>query len=229
MRLISKITFVSVCAGLLMTAAATAATVTVSTQGRNAFLDANGQNGWYQGTSYSLNGSARSAFAGMFRLKSTTAGGVVTKFVAFCLEPLENLRLPKLYDESTLLNHLTVSRLGALVDNALSLVRDAKSAAAFQLAAWEIANEGLGGLDLSGGAFRLTAAAQGTQGLSQSWLDKIANGGWNLNAQVMILQAPGTQDLVTDLPPAPVPLPAAGLLSLLALASLAGLRRRRRT
>ena len=45
----------------------------------------------------------------------------------------------------------------------------------------------------------MTAAQKKTEGLSQSWLDLIGNGGWKLNAQVLILQAAGTQDLVTDL------------------------------
>jgi hypothetical protein len=227
MATFSKIAVLSAVSGVLMVVGASAATVKVSAQGSNAFLDTTGQNGWYQMASYSLNGAARTAAAGVFRLKSTTTGNAVTKFLAFCLEPLETLRLPKLYDEGSSLSYLTRSRLGALVDNALSLVRDSKSAAAFQLAAWEIANEGRGSLDLKTGAFQLTSANSSTQGLSQSWLDKIANGTWGLNAQVMILQAPGTQDLVTDLDPSPVPVPAAGGMMLFGLAGLLGLRRKR--
>lgn len=206
---------------------ASAATVTVTTQGRNAFLDSAGRNGWYETTKYTLNGTARTASAGVFRLKATTAGGAVTAFLGFCLEPLDYLRLPKAYDEGTPLSYLAVSRLGSLVTNALSLVKDARTAAAFQLAAWEIANEGRGKLDLQSGAFLLTAAQKKTAGLSQSWLDLIGNGGWKLNAQVMILQAAGTQDLVTDLPPAPVPVPAAGFVLVSGLMGLVGLRRRR--
>jgi hypothetical protein len=221
-------TFVlSTVAALAMAGAALSATVTVSQQNqKNVFADATGKNAWYQTTSYSLNGIGRTALAGLFRLTETTAGGSVTKFVGVCLEPLEWLRLPKAYDESTPLGASVVGQLGALLTNALSLVTDAKSAAAFQIAAWEIANEGGGKLDLGNGAFKVSAAGHGTKALAQTWLDLIAKGTWKKNNQVMILQAPGTQDLLTDLP-AEVPVPAAGVLLVGALGGLAAVRRRR--
>lgn len=214
-------------AALSIGVSAEAATVKVTTQGANAFLDSSNRNGWYEGVSYTLNGIARSAYAGAFRLKETTAGGVVTNFIGFCLEPLETLHLPKMYDEGTSLSYLAVARLGALVDNAMALVKDSRSAAAFQLAAWEIANEGRGSLDLGNGAFRMLAVSSSTRSLAQGWLGKIASGSWKLDQGVMILQAPGTQDLVTSLPPAPIPVPAAGLLLLGGLGGLAVTRRRR--
>lgn len=227
MMTIARTFVLSTVASLVMAGAALSATVTVSQQNNsNVFKDARGQNGWYQTTSYSLNGVARTALAGLFRLAETTAGGTVTKFVGVCLEPLETLRLPKLHDESTPLGATVVGKLGALLNNALGFVKDAQSAAAFQLAAWEIANETTGALNLGSGAFKVSSAGRGTQKLSQSWLDLINNGAWKKDPRIMILQAPGTQDLLTDLP-AEVPVPAAGVLLVGALGGLAAVRRRK--
>jgi hypothetical protein len=203
-----------------------AATVTVSTQGSNAFKDTSGQNAWYQTVSYSLNGIARTAAAGLFRLTSTAADGSVTRFVSVCLEPLETLRLPKLYDESTPLGQSVVGALGALLANALPQVQDSKTAAAFQLAAWEIANESSGLFNLGGGAFKVGTAKSATLALAQSWLDQIGTGAWAPDTRITILSAAGTQDLLTDLP-AEVPVPAAGLLLLGGIGGLAALGRRR--
>ena len=205
---------------------AAAATYDVTTQGKNAFFDANGKNAWYEYTSYKMNGKTVTAAAGVFRLKATDARGVSRDFLAFCLEPLEYLRLPRAYDDGTSLTQMQVGALGALVNNALKLVNNARSAAAFQLAAWEVANEG-GKFELSKGAFVVTSANAKTKSLAQSWLDALNGNKWAANYKVRILTATRTQDLVTDLPP--VPVPAAGFLMVGALGGLAALRRRKRS
>ena len=205
---------------------ASAATINVTKQGTNAFVDASGGNGWYQSTSYTLNGTGRSAAAGMFRLTGTSTNGAVQDFLAFCLEPLETLTLPKDHTVGTTLGTSVLDRLGALMSNAFTLVTGSQSAAAFQMAAWEIANESNGSLDLANGGFRITSAAQGTQSLAQSWLDLIGSGQWSATGDVTILSASGTQDLLTNI--APVPVPAAGVLLLGGLAGLGALRRRRK-
>jgi hypothetical protein len=210
----------------LLALPAAAKTVDVSYQGQNAFKDANGQNAWFQNVSYTLNGQGMSASAGLFRFKETDANGAVQNFLAFCLEPLEYLRLPRQHTYGTLLDGTVVGQLGALINNALKMVVDSKSAAAFQLAVWEVANE-TGGLDLLNGAFKVTSANQHTRNLAQSWLNNLSNGTWKANHNVRILSAPRTQDLVTDLPP--IPVPAAGFLLAGGLMGLAALRRRRRT
>ena len=205
---------------------ASAATINVTKQGTNAFVDASGSNGWYQSTSYTLNGTGRSAAAGMFRLTGTSTNGAVQDFLAFCLEPLETLTLPKDHTVGTTLGTSVLDRLGALMSNAFTLVTGSQSAAAFQMAAWEIANESNGSLDLAQGGFRITSAGTGTQSLAQSWLNLIGSGQWTSGGNVTILSASGTQDLLTNI--APVPVPAAGVMLLGGLAGLGALRRRRK-
>ena len=205
---------------------ASAATINVTKQGTNAFVDASGSNGWYQSTSYTLNGTGRSAAAGMFRLTGTSTNGAVQDFLAFCLEPLETLTLPKDHTVGTTLGSSVLDRLGALMSNAFTLVTGSQSAAAFQMAAWEIANESNGSLDLAQGGFRITSAGTGTQSLAQSWLNLIGSGQWTSGGNVTILSASGTQDLLTNI--APVPVPAAGVMLLGGLAGLGALRRRRK-
>lgn len=220
-------TFLAVAATAVMAVApAGAATVNVTMQGKTAFQDGSGQNAWYQDASYSLNGVNRTAAAGLFRLTATGADGSVQDFLAFCLEPLETLTLPRDHTVGSALSAPILDRLGALMSNGFALVTGATSAAAFQLAAWEIANEGSGTLDLSKGAFRVTSATSAARNLAQSWLNGIASGTWAAAGPVTILSAAGTQDLVTDI--APVPVPAAGVLLIGGLGALGAFGRRRR-
>ncbi len=206
---------------------AQASTFNVTTQGANPFIDSAGKNAWYEGVSYSLNGRSMTAAAGMFRLTGTDKNGRAQNFLAFCLEPLEYLRLPKSYSDGTALSSVAVGRLGALMSNAFGLVTDRRSAAAFQLAVWEIATETKNPvLNLLNGNFLVTQTSGKTRLMAQGWLSAINRGNWAPDPSVRILAAPGTQDLLTDL--APVPLPAAGLMMIAALGGLAGLRRQRR-
>lgn len=204
-----------------------AATVNVTMQGTNAFRDATGKNAWFESSSYNLNGTSRNAAAGLFRLTATGAGGAMQDFLAFCLEPLQTLTLPKDHTVGTSLSAPILDRLGALMSNAFGLVTGASSAAAFQMAVWEIANESSSQLQLSNGGFKMTAANGTTLGLAQSWLDNITAGRWTASGKVTILSAPGTQDLLTNI--APVPVPAAGVLLLGGLTAMGALRRRRKS
>ena len=214
-------------AAIAMAAPVSAATLTVGTQGKNAFLDAAGQNAWHQRTSYKLNGTSRTAAAGMFRLTATDIDGTTKNFLAFCLEPLATLTLPKDHTVGINLGSSVLDRLGALMSNAFGKVTNSQTAAAFQIAAWELSNESSGTLSLANGNFVLTSAQTSTRTLAQSWLNQIASGNWKSGGKVTYLSAPGTQDLITDIP-APVPLPAAGAMLIGGLAGLGALRRRRK-
>lgn len=201
--------------------------INVALQGNTAFRDHNDANAMAQWTTYSLNGTSRRGMAGMFRMTGTDAYGNVQDFLAFCLDPMQGLRRSHDYVVGTSLGGSALDRLSALMNNALALVTDATSAAAFQLAAWEIANEGQGGLSLGNGAFVVSETIAGTGAVAQGWLDLISSGTWDRGARdLVILQDPILQDLVTNI--APVPVPAAGVMLLGGIAGLGALRGRRK-
>lgn len=199
----------------------------VTMQGSTAFRDHNDQNALSQWSTFSLNGTSRTGMAGMFRMTAADAYGNVQDFLAFCLDPLQGIRRNNDYDVGSLLSTTALDRLSALMTNALGLVTTSTSAAAFQLAAWEIANEGQGALNLRGGAFTVSDNRTGARDAAQGWLDLITAGTWTRGSRdLVVLHDPVLQDLATNL--APVPVPAAGVLLLGGLAGLGALRGRRK-
>jgi hypothetical protein len=212
---------------------ASAATVDISAQNPSVFGDATGANKWYVGVSYTNGTETRNNVgAGVFRLQGSYAGGETSKFLAFCLSPFEWLRLPLQYTVGTDLNDSVVGRLASLVNVAWSKIADSDTAAAFQLAAWEIVSEQNGNpLNITEGLFRVTSInSQAAGTYAQSWLNDVQSGNFKANLdQITIFSADNTQDLLTgDLPPAPVPLPGAIGLMLMGLAALGGVAKARR-
>ncbi len=163
-----------------------------------------------------------SFYTGAFQLTADALGD----FVAFCLQPLENLNLNKDYTPGTSLVDPSLGDLNNLMANAFFNVQDAISAAAFQMAVWELAHDA-GDYDIDAGDFRVTSLAQGSDSLAaatqaQTWLD-LVNGDqqWADNAagkNFLIISAEGTQDLITNIDNTnlvgEVPIPASGLLLL---------------
>ncbi len=232
-RLTSFFSAIAVTAALA-SAPTFAATMDVSAQHPSVFGDATGANRWYVGVSYTDGTQTRNNVgAGVFRLKGTDDKGVTSNFMAFCLSPFEWLRLPLDYTVGTDLSKSTVNRLSALANGAWDLIKDRHSAAAFQLAAWEIVSERPENkLNITNGLFRVTAVGSATAGaIAQGWLDGVQSNTFkSALGDITILSADNTQDLLTaDLPPAPVPLPGAAGLMLMALLALGGAAKARRS
>ena len=227
----------------LLAAPAQASTIDVSkvNTGGSVFGDENNANKWYVGTSFMVGTESRNNVgAGVFRVKGKDENGFIENFLAFCLQPLEYLTLPKLHTIENPYVGATSDALQALAANAWSLVTDSVSAGAFQMAAWEIVSETdtvQGGSDIDyqiqSGFFKIT----GTGGQSnlaettaQDWLNLITADTWTGSSDgFRILTANGTQDLLTNVEnPAPVPLPASGLLLLAGLAGAGAFAKRRK-
>ena len=219
-------------ASALAMAPVAAATVDVSAQHPSVFGDATGANKWYVGVSYT-NGkeSRRNVGAGVFRLVAKSDKGTVSNFMAFCLSPFEWLRLPLQYTVGTDLSSTIVNRLAALTNGAWDKITDKHTAAAFQLAAWEIVSEkSENHLDITRGLFRVTAIDSRSAGrIAQDWLKSVEAQKFSTSLKdITILSADRTQDLLSGDLPAPVPLPGAAGMLLLALMTLGGAAKARR-
>lgn len=217
-------------AGLVTTAApAFATTIDVDKANSSIFGDAAGQNKWSVITKFEVNGNASGGvYAGAFRLKSDQAGDLA-EFLAFCLQPLETLNLGIDYQLGSNFTAAVNKNLNILAANAWNLVTDATSAGAFQMAAWEITTETAQGFDIDSGTFKIIsnrADSNAAEAQANAWLGEINNDIWTSNGQeFIILNAAGTQDLLTNV--SPVPLPASGLLLLGGLAGAGAMARRK--
>lgn len=212
-----------------LAAPAVAGPIDVNSVHGSIFGDENGANKWRVVTKFSVDGNeSGNVYAGAFRL-NTAANGTLSDFLAFCLEPLSPLDLSKDYAVGSLFAQTMTDNLNTLAANAWDLVQDSTSAGAFQLAAWEITTETAANFDLDSGFFQVTSDrsdSNAAEALANTWLTNLNDDTWAYDGEdYLIINAAGTQDLLTNV--AAVPLPATGMMLLGGLLGAGALSRRK--
>jgi len=215
----------------LVSSSANASSVTLDAVGISPFENAQGKRAWVIQTSFDLGAeSVLLRDVGMYRLEATREDGSVQRLRAVGLQPLEDIQFPMVFNlDAVNYGQNVIDDLNALSENAWGLVVNETSAAAFQLAAWEIANE-TGDYDLDDGNFQVTgdsAASNRAEDTATGWLESISTGVWQPPTDEFDIVSSGDgADLLTsgdDLQITPIPLPASAALLLLSAAGLGGM------
>ncbi len=144
---------------------ATANEISFENLGRDAF----GNPGWVSEVEFTVLGESYTTEAGVYRLVDANNRIVVEAFclnVFGCNEPEGDFSiwswLPKAVSQ----------RINQLYVQSYDDVRDSRSAAAFQLALWEIVTDSATGLDLSSGNFQADGDGY-TYMLAQRYIDRL--------------------------------------------------------
>ena len=212
------------------------------------FRDSDNKNPLWGRHWYSVNGGFtwNATNLGMFRLEATDGKGWRTKFNAFCIDVAQSLNLNAAYKTvvagadsvaavtPAALSPAVASNIGKLFANAYNDVKTSKAAVAFQLALWEITTEKGSKLSLENGSFQAGFSGfwdYSYRNMAEAWIEKLPT--WTVEKRFVALVSPRSQDLLTNIEvpadpqPAPVPLPASGVLLFAGLAGLAAVRRRK--
>ena len=204
-----------------------AATLTIDYQESGSVF---GTDGWYTAVTIDSEIYDGTFNGGQFELTS----GPVGDFLAFCVEVTQAIIEGDSAYEITqnLFAPAVLDNIDRLYSSAYASVVDGLTAAAFQVAMWEIVEDTALGLDLATGTFSAidaTSTGGSVIGTAQGFLDGLSTAPTGLY-DLQFFASPTSQDVVSGSlieTPAAVPVPASGLL-LLSAAGLMAARRNKR-
>ncbi len=211
--MVAKSFLQSVALGALLTTASMASAMPIAPGDIVEIGNANGNaftpspvledsNGLHRGVRFLLDGQTnKRASAGMFVLDYRFEGGDWNEFYSFCLQPdVFLMPFSNPYTVSDLPSSGYNTAISELWGRNRANVLDDISAAAFQVAIWELAYDGDRSLDT--GSFQLVSRGA-VRRLASNWLAELDGTGWmasNLRVLSNSPKGPDRQDLITAVP-----------------------------